>query len=944
MKAKQRYLIALTLAAAVTAPAQTAPGSPPAAPTDSQTYDLPAFHVSVEEDRGYLAVNSLAGGRTNTPLRLIPSAISAITVEFLEDLSITNIRDSYFWTVNAAPGNLRQQETIFGDYEYNIRGVGAGTTVPTRNYFRFYAASDTYNVERFEFARGPNSIVYGDAQLGGQPTTWTKIPRVDRDTRSLRAQVDSYGGIRSNFDVNQRVGSKAAVRVNGLYELGKDWRDGIDRDREAITIAARYRLTDKTELRAETEWSKEERLTYAINNSDQSSYWTGRTADVVGAGAIPSAEREAAGVALQSSSAYFLVIPAVPQAGFSNWQNTFRTLGTGAALFDTPRTDIPNAPALPSREFTVQPPDGTASETYNTVSVWVDHRFNRNLEAQVAYYYFDDDRVANTTELFNSRQVDINRLLPNGLPNPKFLVPYSDAAAGRQPQQRTENEVRGLASYNFAADWMGLDLKQRFTVAGGRRWFNFDLRSFFQRRVTNPDGTPADLTAAQNVVRYRLYWDEPRRHAILGLPNIPGADIQYRQIFFQTHTDDVLDYAQLVANTTLWGERVSLLGGVRYDTFDRSQRVSQQQPGGAILQPPTEQTGHDTTYSAGAVVYPFKSRPWIGAFFNYSENFTPATPGLPRFDKTPFGPTSGSGQDYGIRLNLLEGKVYATFSRYDSEQKDRITGTSTGPLRDIWRAIGYTPAIDVDRFNIDFRDTESLTADGYEFELTANLSDNLRLTAGLGLPDTAIVNRLADTRIYNSLHRAEWEAALATGIGVNGFVLSTADRNQLQNGLNNLDQSLIAAVPGAQLSGTLKYTANFYAAYRFTEGAWKNLSVGAGAYFRGQQKIGNTDPRLLFNTNSPTAEQRAASAFADTFAPSYYNVTSHISWEHKLFGKYRAKYQLNVDNLLDDDDPRFYSINVHRVGGIGANPLTETPGFFNYPEPRKFTFSASVQF
>ena len=50
------------------------------------------------------------------------------------DLSITNIRDSYFWTINVAPGNLRQQETIFGDYEYNIRGVGAGTTVPTRNY------------------------------------------------------------------------------------------------------------------------------------------------------------------------------------------------------------------------------------------------------------------------------------------------------------------------------------------------------------------------------------------------------------------------------------------------------------------------------------------------------------------------------------------------------------------------------------------------------------------------------------------------------------------------------------------------------------------------------------------------------------------------------------------------------------------------------------------
>ncbi len=940
MKAKPRCLIALTLAAAASAPAQQAPDSPSAAPTDSQTYDLPAFHVSVEEDRGYLAVNSLAGGRTNTPLRLIPSPISAITAEFLEDLSITGIRDSYFWTINVAPGNLRQQSTIFGEYEYNIRGVGAGSTVPTRNYFHFYAASDTYNTERFEFARGPNSIVYGDAQLGGQPTTWTKVPRVDRDSRSLRAQVDSYGGLRTTLDVNQRIGDRAAIRINGLYQLGKDWRDGIDRDKEAVHLAARYRLTDKTELRAETEWSKDERLTYSINHNDQSSYWTGRTADVPGAGAIPSAEREAAGVALTSSQPYFLVIPAVPEAGFSNWQNSFRTLGTGAALLDTPRSDLPNAPTIPSREFTVQPPDGTAQEAYNTVTFWVDHRFNRNLEAQFSYYYFDDDRIANTTELFNDRRVDINRLLPNGLPNPKFLVPYSDATVGRQPQQRTVNEVRGLASYNFSNDWKDLDLNQRFTVAGGRRWFNFDLRSFFQRRVNGPN---PDLRSEENFARYRLYWDEPRRYAIMGLPDIPGADIQYRQVFFQTHTDDVLDYVQLISNTTLWGERVSLLGGVRYDTFDRSQSNSQQTATGAILLPTNDQTGHDTTYSAGAVVYPFKSRQWLGAFWNYSENFTPATPGLPRFDKTPFGPTSGSGTDYGIRLNLLGGKVYATVSRYDSEQQDRITGTNTGALRGIWRAIGYTSVIDVDRFNIDFRDTESLTADGYEFEITANPTENLRLTAGLGLPDTEIVNRLPDTRTYVAIHSPEWEAARATGIGVNGYVMTTADRNNLQTNLDNIDQSLLGAVPGVRLNGTLKYTANLYGTYRFTEGALKSLSVGAGAYFRGQEKIGNTDPRILFNTASPTAQQRADAAFAYTFAPSYYSVAAHASWERK-FGKYRTKFQLNVDNLLDDDDVRFYSINVHRVGGIGANPLTETRGFFNYPDPRKITFTATVAF
>src|SRR5690606_15098279 len=121
---------------------------------------------------------------------------------------------------------------------------------------------------------------YGDAQLGGQPTTWTKVPRLDRDLRSVMFRIDSYGGYRGTLDVNQRLGDKFAGRISGLYQRGKDWRDGVDQDKEAIHVAARYRFTEKTELRAETEWSKEERLTYSINHNDQASYWNGRTADM----------------------------------------------------------------------------------------------------------------------------------------------------------------------------------------------------------------------------------------------------------------------------------------------------------------------------------------------------------------------------------------------------------------------------------------------------------------------------------------------------------------------------------------------------------------------------------------------------------------------------------------------------------------------------------------
>ena len=942
---------AAALCLATLAHAQVAPTSPPPSTTSTQQQEIiemPAFEVSTTEDRGYQAVNSLAGGRTNIPLRLIPSAISAITAEFMEDLSITNVQDAYFWTLNASPGNLRQQETIFGEYSYNIRGVGSGDTVPTRNYFQFWAASDAYNTERFEFARGPNSIVYGDAQLGGQPTTFTKVPRVDSDFRNVRAQVDSEGGFRGTIDVNQRLGDRLSARLNGLVQRGEDWRDGIFNDRDAVTLAARYRFTDKTEVRAETEWHENKRQIYQVNHNDQASYWDGTT--VFAGMGIPLdtiAQRQQAGVAsfggtmiqnqrIVGHQPHFVIIPGVPEAGFSDWGSFYQTTGTGAALMDVPRADIPNSPVLPSKEFTLQPPDTFSTNRFQTTTLWLDHRFTSNLEGQLSYYYYDDIQDS-FNESINAYRVDVNTMMPTptGLqPNPKFGVPFSQSTLGRQFQERTVNEVRALATLRLESDWGNLDLKQRFTVAGGRRWFNFDLITYYQRRVDpGPDGV-VDVRRGENFVNYRFYWDEPRKYSITQEPNIPGVNIRWVPAFFTTHTDQVLDYGQFISNTTLWGERVSLLAGVRYDTFDKEQRDPTQLASGSALLPPVPSSGHDTTLTGGAVVYPLPTWRGIGVFINYSENFLPAPPGAPSFNGEPFGPTSGKGYDYGIRLNLFDGRVYASLSRYESEQTDRLLNAPLGPLREIWRGFGV-PESDP-RWNLLFRDRESLKAFGYEFEVTANPLPNFRLTAGYSLPETEIVERLADTRTYNAMHRAEWEAALANGTASNS--------TQLQNGLNDLDQQLLTSVSGATNSGTLKYSGHFYATYVFDDGPLDNVAIGAGGYYRGKEKIASLDPRIVFNTNNPTPEQRAASTFAYVYAPSYYNVTAHIAYEHRLFDKYRTRFQLNVDNLLDDDDPRFRGVNVHNVGGIPSNPLVMIPGGFNWPNPRKYTFTVSVNF
>jgi outer membrane receptor for monomeric catechols len=217
------------------------------------------------------------------------------------------------------------------------------------------------------------------------------------------------------------------------------------------------------------------------------------------------------------------------------------------------------------------------------------------------------------------------------------------------------------------------------------------------------------------------------------------------------------------------------------------------------------------------------------------------------------------------------------------------------------------------------------------------------VTAGLSFSDTAVVNRLADTKRYNETYRATWLKALTTGIGQGGVTLSASELNTLKNNLDALDQTLQTTVAGVRLDGTMRYSGHFYGTYRFEEGLLRNVSAGAGAYYRGPEKIGNVDPQIMFKTSSPTNEQRAASAFNYLYARSYYNVTAHVAYERK-FGRYRAKFQLNVDNVLDDDQVRFRSVVNYRQSGIGTNPLVQIPGNFNYPSPRKVSLTTTVEF
>src|SRR5687767_9713319 len=81
----------LTLRAQTAAPAAPAAVSASAAVAVDEPVELAPFTVNSTTDVGYLAGNTLAGSRLNTPLKDTAASISVMTAEFLSDIGALDL-------------------------------------------------------------------------------------------------------------------------------------------------------------------------------------------------------------------------------------------------------------------------------------------------------------------------------------------------------------------------------------------------------------------------------------------------------------------------------------------------------------------------------------------------------------------------------------------------------------------------------------------------------------------------------------------------------------------------------------------------------------------------------------------------------------------------------------------------------------------------------------
>jgi len=221
-------------------PAQTAPA--PAANTASQpstdeTVVLSPFEVTAEQDHGYQATETLAGTRIRTNLADVGASIQVLTKEFLQDIGATDNQTLLQYTTNTQVAGTRgtyggmgngqsvseQGSLISPQNAQRVRGLAPADVA--RDYFISDIPWDSFNVDRVEILRGPNSILYGLGSPAGIINASTHNAEF-RNMGEVQVRTDSYGSIRSSLDINQQIiPDVLSIRIDGLLSDRKYEQD-----------------------------------------------------------------------------------------------------------------------------------------------------------------------------------------------------------------------------------------------------------------------------------------------------------------------------------------------------------------------------------------------------------------------------------------------------------------------------------------------------------------------------------------------------------------------------------------------------------------------------------------------------------------------------------------------------------------------------------------------
>jgi iron complex outermembrane recepter protein len=203
---------------------------------------------------GYVALQSTAGTKTDTPLIKTPQNVSVVTRDQMDIQDVQSVAQALRYTSGINP-EQRGTNTDSLEYLY-ARGFlvdeywnGLRTPGPSGGFGFNVTSFDPYMFERIELLHGPASVLYGQGSPGGTVNLVSKMPTAE-PLHEVGFQTGSYGRLQGFFDLSGPLDKDGKL----LYRLTADGfntgtqTDYVNQQRFAIAPTLTWRPTEDTTL------------------------------------------------------------------------------------------------------------------------------------------------------------------------------------------------------------------------------------------------------------------------------------------------------------------------------------------------------------------------------------------------------------------------------------------------------------------------------------------------------------------------------------------------------------------------------------------------------------------------------------------------------------------------------------------------------------------------
>ncbi len=899
--------------------AQTAPTPAPAKSED--VIELSPFEIKENSRDKWNADSTLLGNRTSQSLINVPATVDVLTKEFMADLGIFNMDDASAFVAGVTSSPRLESRNDNG--RQTFRGLG-GSGNTSRNFFQWSVPSDTYNVERFDFGKGSNSLMFGDSTPGGQIMTTTKRARFLNFNEGL-ALYDNNGSYRLQLDLNRKLGKQLALRLNGVNREDKSYIRGSYQRFRAIDLALTYRPFANTVISIEGERGLYQRRradnTAAIRNgastgrgfsSNNKWYYTSEGEILYRTSTFPAAIDRSGStgetISLLEGQTAGVRLPDGSQKIFKGFAKDFNILGFGDYL-DRP---------------------------FNVVTAVVEQQIGK-LSIQASYNQQFQHQDRNDNSFGGSATPPVLNVDGSGRP-------YIDMGGNLTAYKIFGNTYKAGRLSAFYPFEFGKWMKQSLVLTGTR------TKDYAFNRRFGLANTAAPGLAVNNAIQFRAYLDDPEilsgngwdRFRLAALPRSATFTPEIVESYVTTGPFIDIRYTSnytAVLSGEYFGGKLLSLFGISYN------RISRKVPTDAAYL--TDARGFITFYGKP------ETNP---EYFTYDPNFNLSAKSI------------SSGLNYALlRRENLNANVYVNYLQsFNWQSQLTFTGRNLGPITGTTREVGFKGDL--------FHGKLSYTLAGYQIE---------RQSAPFSWsPDTLNAIQLEDLFNANNLLPSDPKYfTVETGLNNERRTVNSQEKSR------GLELTLIGQrIGGFQTRVTFSRTkveaardfsefqSLLNAAIARTDAA--NAPGGDRSLAENPAYIANAKDIVAANTSIVVVTGRRSALYTGSFAIDYqfpqriplrvgvngvwtpdYNLAilggaiyrggasfplgAYALYDTKIFGQ-RTNFRLGLNRFYDlvQGSGKYY-----KTGANSLNSVTGRPNYiYRYTDPLTSSLSATVRF